>query len=513
MSLSAEPVSLDGQSLNLTSIEAVARGRRAVRISEEARSAVARSAAEVARLASGQAPVYGVNTGYGAFAGLRVPAGELSTLSRNLILSHAVGVGEPFSPDITRAAILVRVNTLCLGLSGVAPGVIEALLRLLEADLTPPIPSQGSLGSSGDLAPLAHLALALIAPDLVPDDPPAWLAGTRVPFARAAAQTSLTPVVLGPKDGLALTNGATFAAAILALACVDLRRLLLAAEAAAALGFEALLGETAALDERLHASRPHPGQVRVARRLRQLLAGSTLVDSGDQVQDAYSLRCTPQVLGPAWEILEFAEGVATREVNAATDNPLFFSGTSVSGGNFHGQPVGLACDYLKIAAAEVGAVSERRTFRLLSEHTSRGLPPMLVARPERAGIESGLMMLQYTAASLVLENQGLASPGSVRSLPTSADQEDHNANATSAARDLARLLTNLEVILAVEMLTAAQALDARLRRNAASHPGRGSRQILEAIRQEASAIERDEPLRPRLDALARLVRRDGWLPD
>jgi histidine ammonia-lyase len=219
------------------------------------------------------------------------------------------------------------------------------------------------------------------------------------------------------------------------------------------------------------------------------------------------------VLGPAWEILEFAEQVVGREVNAATDNPLFFSGTAVSGGNFHGQPIGMACDYLKIAAAEVGALSERRTFRLVSGHTNRGLPAMLVARPERAGLESGLMMLQYTAASLVLENQGLASPASVRSLPTSADQEDHNANATTAARDLARLLRNLESILAIELLAAAQAAELRLRRDSSARLGRGCRQILDRIRQEAPLVERDEPLRPRLDALERLIRRGGWLPD
>ncbi len=466
----------------------------------------------VARLAQGERPVYGVNTGYGIFANRRVDAADLPDLSRNLILSHAVGLGAPFERDVTRAAMVVRANTLAQGLSGVGLEPVTALLDMLKAGVTPPIPSQGSLGSSGDLAPLAHLALALMAPELVPDEPKGWLGDTPLPLREAVRKARLAPARLGPKDGLALTNGATFAAALLALACCDLERLLSAAEAAAAMSFEALLGASAALDERLHAARPHPGQQRVASRLRQLTAESRLVDSGDQVQDAYSLRCIPQVIGPAWDILGFSEQVAAREVNSATDNPLFFGDTPVSGGNFHGEPVGLTSDYLKVAAAEVGALAERRIFRLLSGHTSAGLPPMLVARPERAGLESGLMMLQYTAASLVLENQGLAAPASVRSLPTSADQEDHNANATTAARELAQVIGHVEQIVAIELLAAAQALDLRLRADPARLPGEGVRSILAQVREQVPLVAGDAIMTPHLASLVDLIHREGWLP-
>jgi len=505
-------IPIDGRSLSLDSIEAVARRSVAVELTPEARRSVEDAAERIGRLARGARAVYGVNTGFGIFADRRVPPGELRTVSRNLIVSHAVGAGEPFPRDVTRAAILVRANTLALGLSGVAPAIVDALLLLLNRGVTPAVPSQGSLGSSGDLAPLAHLALALAMPQHVPDNPPAWLDERRVPLRHALRERGLVPVELGPKDGLALTNGATFAAALLALACVDLRRVLAAAEAAAAMCLEALCASSAALDERLHAARPHPGQTAVADRLRRLTRGSSLLDSGTQVQDAYSLRCVPQVIGPAWELLDFAATVAQREVNAATDNPLLFGDEAVSGGNFHGEPIGLASDYLKIAACEVGAMSERRTFRLLSAHTSAGLPPMLVGRPERAGLESGLMMLQYTAASLVLENQGLASPASVRSLPTSADQEDHNANATTAARELWRIVDHTRRIVAIELLAAAQALDLRRRTSPGRAPGEGVRQIHDRLRRSVPFLETDSVMTDHLEALVDLVRSDGWIP-
>lgn len=507
-----ETIHLDGHSLTLESIEAAARHRAPVDLTVAAERAVEASSRRVKQLAHADRAVYGVNTGFGIFANRRIPPEELAALSRNLILSHAVGVGDPFPRAVTRAAMIVRANTLAIGLSGVAPSVLAALLSLLNRDVTPAIPSQGSLGSSGDLAPLAHLALALTAPDSVPDSPPAWLGDERLPLRRALHQAGITPVDLGPKDGLALTNGATFAAAILALACLDLARTLAAAEAAAALSLEALRGVSSAFDERLHAARPHPGQRRVARRLRQLTEGSRLIDSGDQVQDAYSLRCIPQVLGPVWEILAFARGVAECEVNSATDNPLLLDDTAISGGNFHGEPVGLASDYLKIAACEVGALSERRTFRLLSGHTNAGLPPMLVARPEQAGVQSGLMMLQYTAASLALENQGLAAPASVRSLPTSADQEDHNANATTAARELQRMVGHLEQIVAIELMTAAQALDLRLRSDPTRLPGKGVQAIHARIRERVPLIETDSVMTTHLETLVDRIRSDGWLP-
>ena len=501
----AEPIFLDGTHLTLEELRAVARGRTAVGLRPDARSRVAESANLVARLVESPEPVYGVNTGFGIFANRRIEPEDLTDLSRNLILSHAVGFGTPFPPDVVRAAMLIRANTFALGLSGVRVEILECLLQMLEKDVTPVIPSQGSLGSSGDLAPLAHLALVMTSSGDPGRSGNAWFHGNLLTGREAMEQAGVAPVRLGPKEGLALTNGATFAAAVLGLACLDLRRCLDAAVAAAALSLEALLGRSAALQVSLHAARPHPGQTRVAARLRDLTRGSTLLDSGDQVQDAYSLRCTPQVIGPAHDILLFCEAVVTREINSATDNPLLLEGTAVSGGNFHGEPLGQAADFLKIAASEIGAISERRSFRLLSSHTNAGLPAMLVARAETAGLQSGFMMLQYTAASLALENQNLAAPASVLSLPTSADQEDHNANATTAARQLASVVTNVRRIVAIEMLTAAQALDLRLRSAPGRQAGSGSAAVQARLREVAPFAQADDLVLPALDRIDALI--------
>jgi histidine ammonia-lyase len=501
----AETIFLDGNNLTLENLRDVARGRTKVGLRPDAQARVAASADLVARLVESPQPVYGVNTGFGIFANRRIEPADLMDLSRNLILSHAVGFGAPFSPDVVRAAMLIRANTFALGHSGVRAEVLECLLHMLEEDVTPVIPSQGSLGSSGDLAPLAHLGLVMTSSGDPDRSGNAWFRGKLLSGREAMEQAGVAPVRLGPKEGLALTNGATFAAAVLGLACLDLRRCLDAAEAAAALSLEALLGRSAALQASLHAARPHPGQTRVAARLRDLTRGSTLIDSGDQVQDAYSLRCTPQVLGPAHDILLFCEGVLTREINSATDNPLLLEGTAVSGGNFHGEPIGQASDFLKIAACEIGAMSERRTFRLLSSHTNAGLPAMLVARPEAAGLQSGFMMVQYTAASLVLENQNLAAPASVLSLPTSADQEDHNANATTAARQLAAVVTNVRRIVAIELLVAAQALDLRLRADPSRRAGSGTAAVHARLREVAPFAPADDLVLPALDRIDSLI--------
>jgi histidine ammonia-lyase len=434
--MSKDPIILDGHNLTLGHVEAAARRGAAAQLDPGAHRRVQASAEDLQRLAHSEEPIYGVNTGFGVFADRRIDASQAARLSRNLILSHAVAVGPAFPSDVVRAAMLIRANTLAHGHSGVRPQVINTLLAMLRHEVTPYVPSQGSLGSSGDLAPMAHLALVLSTGlDGSEAEPSgqAWHAGRLMAGSEAMAAAGIPRLALGPKEGLALTNGATFSTAILALACVDAQRLLRVAEIGSAMALEALLGLSSALDDRLHRARPHPGQVAVAQRLRSLTHGSTLLDSTDRVQDAYSLRCTPQVIGPAWDILAFTRKTVTCEMNAATDNPLVFGHEALSGGTFHGEPIGLAADYLKIALTEVGALAERRAFRLITGATNAGLPPMLVSQPEEAGLQSGLMMLQYTAASLALENQGLASPDSVRSLPTSAGQEDHNANATSAA--------------------------------------------------------------------------------
>lgn len=504
---SHEVVLLDGHNLTLEQVESVSRHGVQVELSSTARSKVQESAETLQHLVASDTPVYGVNTGFGIFADRKIDHEQSLELSRNLILSHAVGTGPHFSEDIVRAAMLIRANTLARGHSGVRPLIIDTLLSLLNQRLIPIIPSQGSLGSSGDLAPLAHLALAISASPGDQDafDGEIWFQGERMSGSDAMSKARIKRPILGPKEGLALTNGATFSAALLSLACRDVRRLLLNAEIAAALSFEALLGVSGALDPRLHDVRPHPGQIAVAQRLRQLTNGSTLIDEEGRVQDAYSLRCTPQVIGPAWDTLRFVQETVSRELNAVTDNPLLFDDVALSGGNFHGEPIGLGADYLKIALHVVGALSERRVFRLISSDTNAGLPPMLVSKPEFAGLYSGMMMLQYTAASLTLENQALSFPDSIHSLPTSAGQEDFNSNSTTAGRHLLQIVSNLSRILAVELIAAAQALDLRLEQRPHAKPGTATAAVHERIRQTVPFSAKDSPMAEEIVTVARLI--------
>lgn len=509
----ADIVHVDGETLDLAAIEAVATGLARPVLAPQARRKLAASAEAVARLTDSERPVYGVNTGFGVFAAQRIPPDQSAGLSLNLILSHQAGVGPPFPAEVVRAAILIRANTLAKGLSGVRPVVVERLLQLIEADIVPLVPSQGSLGSSGDLAPLAHLVAAMVAPAKGewPSGVQVWYRGQRQEAAQALRQAGIEPLVLGPKEGLALTNGATFSTAILALACRQARRLLAFTEVAAALSFEALLGVSSALDDRLHAAREHPGQRQVAARLRRLTAGSQFLDATDRVQDAYSLRCIPQVLGPAWETLGVVEEVARREANAATDNPLLFGDTVLSGGNFHGEPIGQACDFLKIPLAKAGALIERRVDRLVSAHTNAGLPPMLVSDPSLAGLHSGYMMMQYTAASLALENIHLATPDSILSLPTSAGQEDVNANAATAARHLWNLVSNLRALIAIELLTATRALELRQRQIPDLRPSQVAQVMTALVRSAVPAVDEDHPLTSSIETVSDLLRRDHWL--
>jgi histidine ammonia-lyase len=500
---------IDGHSLTIEQVKQVARNYSQVLLNERARKIVYESEKELRKLAEQETPIYGVNTGFGIFANRRIKKDQSIQLSRNLILSHAVAIGEPFPEDVVRAAILIRANTLASGHSGVRPQLIELLLEMLNRQLTPYIPCQGSLGSSGDLAPLSHLALILSKDhdaDLDELLGKAWFNGQLMTGNEAMLAAGLTPIVLHSKEGLAINNGATFAAAILSLACHDAQNCLRIAEISASLSMEALLAVTEAFDARLHQVRSHPGQISVAGRIRKMLQDSILVDSTDRVQDAYSIRCTPQVIGPAWDILSFVQATASREINAATDNPLIFGLEIISGGNFHGEPIGLAADYLKIGLAEVGAIAERRIYRLISEHLSEGLPPMLIAKPENIGLQSGLMMLQYSAASLVLENQTLASPASVLSLPTSAGQEDHNANATMATRHLSKVIENIYHILAIELLTSAQALDLRLQQNPESRLGKGTNAAFQWIRSNFSFHQDDYPFSEDIMMMATLLK-------
>jgi histidine ammonia-lyase len=500
---------IDGHSLTIEQLILVSRNDSRVLLSDQARNMVRESEIELREMASQERPIYGVNTGFGIFANRRIKKGQSLRLSRNLILSHAVGIGEPFPEDVVRAAILVRANTLASGYSGVRPELIELLLEMLNRQLTPYIPSQGSLGSSGDLAPLSHLAIVLSKdpdPDMDGPSGKAWFNDQLMTGKEAMAAAELTPIILHAKEGLAITNGATFATAMLGLACHDVENCLRIAEISASLSMEALLAVTTAFDARLHQARPHPGQIAVAERIRKLLHASTFVDSTDRVQDAYSIRCTPQVIGPAWDILSFVQTTVTREINAATDNPLIFGLEAISGGNFHGEPIGLASDYLKIALAEVGALAERRIYRLISEHLSEGLPPMLIMKPENVGLQSGLMMLQYSAASLVLENQALASPASVLSLPTSAGQEDHNANATMSTRYLSKVIENIYHILSIELLTSAQAIDLRIKVDPESRLGEGTNAAFQWIRSNFPFRQDDYPLSEDIMEMSRLLK-------
>ncbi len=489
-----EPVVLDGHSLTLSHIENVARHGADVALDPEAAQRVQNCSDSVQDILNSNEVVYGVNTGFGIFSDQMIHPAHAAQLSRNLILSHATGLGSPFPVEVVRAAMLIRANTFALGHSGVRPEIISTIIQMLSKDVVPKVPCQGSLGSSGDLAPLSHLALVLSSDPNDPDSEPsgeAWYRGKLMSGAEAMRKAGIARVRLQAKEGLAITNGATFTAAMLALACLDAHSLLRVADIAAALSFEALLGVSSAFDPRLHRVRPHPGQARVAESILALIDGSTFADSTDHVQDAYSLRCTPQVQGPAWEILSFVERVLTREINSATDNPLLFNGHALSGGNFHGEPIGLASDYLKIALSEVGAISERRIFRLTNANLNRGLPSMLVPDAGLAGLQSGLMMLHYTSASLVLENQALSNPDSIRSLSTSGGQEDINANATTSARHLLSLIHNLRSILAMELIAASQAIDIRMQQMPDARLGVGSQAAYQTIRDALPFIAED----------------------
>ena len=484
-------VLLDGASLGFDEVAAVARHGASVRLADPARDAMARSHDWVARAARGELtdehgaplPVYGVNTGYGSLARVRIAPENAETLSLSLIRSHAAGVGEPAPTDAVRAMMLLRANALAKGASGCRPALVDTLCAMLDADVVPEVPSQGSCGSSGDLAPLAHLGLVVFRADNEDDDASSGIAthaGRRTSGRQAMAAAGIARLVPAAKEGLAMTNGAQLSTAILALACVDAQNLVYAAEIAAALSFEALRGVTRALDPAVMALRPYRGAIDCAADLRALLAGSTLVDSlADKVQDAYALRCTPQILGACRDGVRFARSQARVEMNAATDNPLILvdapgANKAFSAGMFHGEPVGMAADHLKLAASEVAALAERRLFRLTTGTLSSRLPPLLADRP---GL--GMMVPQSTAAALVSENKALLWPASGDSIPTCEDQEDHVAMATTACRRAAEVVANSVNVVAIELLCASRGMSMRLTEG--GQAGVGTRAALAAI--------------------------------
>lgn len=503
-----KPIKIDGENLSIEEIVAVARHGAKVELALSACKAIRRSHGWVEDIVERGDPVYGVNTGFGIFAEHRIPSEDSAKLSRNLILSHAVGTGRPLDDEIVRAAILVRANTLAKGFSGVRVAVVETLLALLNKQVTPIVPCQGSLGSSGDLSPLSHLALVFTTDeeDIDSQSGQARFEGQVFSGKEAMEKAGIERIVLGAKEGLALNNGATFSAAIAALAVYDAETLLKVGELSLAMTLEAVMGCLAAFDQRLHRARGHLGQMHVSEAIQAYTKGSSLIDGYGRVQDAYSLRCAPQVQGIGWDTLGFVRDVIEVEVNAATDNPLLFEpGIAVSGGNFHGEPVGLVMDYLGIALAELASISERRTFRLTDGHLNADLPPMLVDRLSAAGLNSGLMMPQYTAASLVLENQTLATPDSVHSLPTSAEQEDHNANSMTAARHARDIIANTAHVLAIEVYTAARALDLRLRQNPETVLGEGTGKAYRKVREAVDYQAGDAWWGPEIDRVRDLI--------
>ena len=504
----ASKLTIDGQNLSISDVAGVAKDARQVLLAKKARERVVKSHNWVSDIVAKGKPVYGINTGFGIFADKNISPEDIQTLNRNLILSHAVGTGPELEAEVVRAAMLIRANTLAAGFSGARPELIENLLAMLNAGLHPSIPSQGSLGSSGDLAPLSHLALVLSTDQADREAESGWaqFESQRMSGKKAMKSANIPRLILGPKEGLAITNGATFSAALATLTLSLAKSLLNVAEVSAAMSLEALLGASAALDKRLHTARRQTGQMQVAARLRALTAGSRLLDAAGRVQDAYSLRCAPQVQGPARDTLTFVSQIVGQEINAATDNPLLFGpDETISGGNFHGEPIGMAMDFLKIALSEVAAISERRTYHLTDGKMNAGLPPMLVSSQEAAGLNSGLMMLQYTAAALVLENQALASPDSVLSLPTSGGKEDHNANAMSAARKAWQIAHNTAHVLAIELFCATYALDLRMRALPDRKPGIGIRKAHKTIKEKINMQDKDSLWGPEIEQVREML--------
>lgn len=446
---------ITGHGLSIADVVAVARKGVAVALDRGAEHRVSDAAKFVAKLAEGETAVYGVNTGYGDLAQVRVAPADLRALQRNLVRSHSAGIGDPLPPDVVRAILLLRAATLAAGRSGVRPETIHLLLDMLNRGVLPVIPRLGSVGASGDLAPLAHAALVMIG------EGEAFHDGKRKPAADALRHADLRPIELAPKEGLSLINGTQVMTAIGCLAVHDAEILATAADIIGALTAEALRATDSPWDRLLHEARPHPGQGVVASNLRALTGGSPILEShriGDpRVQDPYSIRCIPQVHGASRDALAYARRVLEIEINSVTDNPLVFAeeGRVVSGGNFHGQPVAIALDLATIAVAELADISEARIDRLTNGHTS-GLSPFLARDPGR---NSGYMVAQYTAAALITENRLRSFPASVESVPTSAGMEDHVSMGTHAALKLAEVVRNSRDVLAIESLCAAQGLD------------------------------------------------------
>jgi histidine ammonia-lyase len=502
---------LDGASLSFDQVIAVAFGAPGaphVTISEPARAAVKRAADAVQQLLDEGRVAYGITTGFGAFKDHTITRDQVEQLQHNILVSHAVGAGESFDIPTTRAIMLIRANTLARGHSGVRVETLELLLDMLNAGVHPVIPQKGSLGASGDLAPLAHMALPMIGHGV------AVYAGERLTGAEAMTRAGLRPIALAAKEGLALTNGTAVMCALGALETVRAERISQSADIAGCLSLEALNGTDLAFDARIHALRPFPRQQECARYLRDLLRGSAFTRpiGSPNVQDAYTLRCIPQVHGAVRDAVAYARWVFEIELNAVTDNPLIFVDDAgaidvISGGNFHGEPLAIAMDYLGLAVAELGNIAERRIMRLTDESSNTHVLPAFLT--EHGGLNSGFMILQYTAAALATENKVLAHPASVDTIPSSANVEDHVSMGVTAGLKLRQIQDNVERIIGIEVFAAAQGIDFRKRELGHDAPlGRGTAPAYACIRAVAPFIEQDVWLHPHMEAVCKLVAGD-----
>jgi len=499
-------VLLDGTSLAVDDVVSVARRYEEVEVGEHARVKVEKCREVLDELIK-SATIYGVNTGFGALSNITISASQLEELQLNLVRSHAAGVGDPLPIDVTRAMMLLRANTLAKGLSGIRLSTLETLVRLINSRVHPIVPQRGSVGASGDLAPLAHLALVMIG------EGSAEYRGRVMGGSEALRAASISPVRLAAKEGLALMNGTQMMTAIGALAVHDAKKLLWYAEKSGAISLEGLEGLSEAFDSRLHQARPHRGQIQSARHMIQLLEGSRMIGSGEQRirrglhrQDPYSLRCIPQVIGSAYDSVEYASKVIQVEMNSANDNPLIFAEDRevISGGNFHGEPIAVVLDLLGISLATVGNLVERRIARLLDPLLSGGLPPFLIPAGAGAGLSSGLMACQYSAAALASENKILAHPASVDSIPTSADFEDYVSMGPTAGLKLMRIIQNLRLIVAMELICACEAAEARGIENLS----KAGRETYGIVRQLVPKLQRDREISGDISRVAQALREE-----
>ncbi|MGG4448471.1 histidine ammonia-lyase [Brevibacillus sp. HB1.4B] len=494
MNQQANVVKVDGDQLRIEDVVSIARSATHIQLTEEALNRVRDSRAMVERMVSQQEVVYGITTGFGKFSDVMIHDEDVSKLQENLIMSHACGMGDPYAVEVVRAMMALRINALAKGYSGIREETLLQLVELCNRGVHPIIPQQGSLGASGDLAPLAHMVLVMLGKG------EALVNGKRLSGKEALSEVGLSPIRLEAKEGLALINGTQAMTAQLCLALYDSRVLLESAELIAAMTIEALRGIPKAFDPQLHLVRPHPGQQESAKRLLQHLSGSkrTTAQGELRVQDPYSLRCLPQVHGATRDTLEYVWTTVTRECNSVTDNPILFTETGdvISGGNFHGQPMAFAADFLAIAMAELANISERRTERLVNPQLS-GLPGFLT---ENGGLHSGFMITQYVAASIVSENKVLCHPASVDSIPSSANQEDHVSMGTTSARKLRTIVSNVTKVLAIEYLAAAQAIDF-----GSGDLGTGTARAYEQLRRVIPRLHEDREMHPDLVKAEELI--------